>query len=124
MDLNPALGRSWNFRDGPFEIASYCLEKTAGKDRTKILVLLNAWLDSSKDMDAPWDLDTVNYWMGRLKPLWEEDAEEELSELDALVVDQAETVPPEECQDTVVIVCNRSGLENGPCNIFTASNIV
>lgn len=85
MDLNPQPPAEWNGVDGPYELAEYCI-----KSDSKLLVLLDNWLDPSLqnpeveigeehgpdgtnedhgDDETP-EWNTLNYWCARLKPLW------------------------------------------------------
>ena len=94
MDLNVQPPAYWT-SDGPYEVADYCVQK-----ETSILVLLNAWLDSGTADDEVVDRETMSYWAARLRPLWEEDEDEEVTGGG---------------KETIVIVCNRCGEENGEC---------
>jgi protein N-terminal amidase len=106
MDLNPR-SPSWTFDGGPYELAEHCLKTGSG-----VLILLNAWLDSEEEKDMEEDISTMNYWATLLRPLWfrmgdnnnrsngEEDAEPQNSILSA-------------APETIVVICNRSGTENG-----------
>lgn len=106
MDLNPRA--PWTIDGGPYELADHCLKTGSG-----LLILLNAWLDSEREQDMEVDISTLNYWATMLRPLWSrmgEDAE-----------------PPQhasEDAETVVVVCNRSGVENGEAfpNILDLAN--
>lgn len=99
MDLNPLPPVEWTLRTGPYELADYC-RSSERKERTKLLILLNAWLDSHDNEDSKWDVGTLNYWCARLRPLWDvEHAREPGSE--------------SEGAETVVIVCNRCGVDDG-----------
>jgi protein N-terminal amidase len=90
MDLNPQPPAQWTSAEGPYELADHCVE-----NKTNLLVLLNAWLDSgaqddgdliSEDRDkenegdedkeemAGPDRQTLNFWTARLWPLWRRDA--------------------------------------------------
>lgn len=98
MDLNPdRLATAWSLEDGPYEVADHCV-----RTKTNVLLLLNSWLLSPQastpveDDDNDWD--TLEYWAARLRPLWVEDPGRDLSL---------------EPRETVVVVCNRSGEENG-----------
>lgn len=108
MDLNPHPPNYWASREGPFELAEYCRNKNE-KPRTNILVLLNAWLDSKADMhNQDVDMQTVAYWTARLRPLWDNDhnaTENDVTSTDRKDVDSH--------AETIVIICNRSGEENG-----------
>ncbi|TDL22151.1 hydrolase [Rickenella mellea] len=104
MDLNPQPPAHWQLKEGPYELASYCLEEVAGKPRTNVLLLLNAWLDSKVDPEDEHDYDTLEYWIARLNPLWSDLTQEQKED---------ETVPSEESKDTIVVICNRAGEENG-----------
>ena len=93
MDLNPQPPAEWtSITAGPYELADHCV-----KHKSKLLVLLNAWLDptvdvaqddkdsecqdettkedeegdSSDDEEPEWG--TLNYWSARLRPLWRSD---------------------------------------------------
>jgi protein N-terminal amidase len=92
MDLNSRT-REWSIEDGPYELADYCLA-----NNTRLLVLLNAWLYSPMDDDSDrvaWY--TIDYWITRLRPLWEKKENTNLTC----------------CEETIVVVCNRSGEEAG-----------
>ncbi|KAI0345908.1 carbon-nitrogen hydrolase [Trametopsis cervina] len=108
MDLNPIPPASWSLEDGPYEIADFCLEKEAN-----VLVLLNAWLDSKQEPENVRDWHTLNYWAARLRPLWARtvDIEDEEDYGDS---DEESPSPATTNQrETIVIVCNRAGTENG-----------
>lgn len=110
MDLNAQPPALWTLEDGPYEIAQHCLDKKAN-----VLVLLNAWLDSCREFDDPKDWSTLNFWAARLRPLWarSEDIEDEGDEEE----------PPQnngiDSRETIVIICNRSGTENGGSHLNT-----
>jgi protein N-terminal amidase len=91
MDLNPFPPADWRGADGPYELASH-----AWSTRTDVLVLLNAWLDSGHDPADVHDWHTLNYWAARLRPLWD--------------IDTENTGAPKQ---TLVVICNRTGTENG-----------
>ncbi|KAI9508869.1 carbon-nitrogen hydrolase [Russula earlei] len=99
MDLNPRS--PWTPDGGPYELAGHCLETGSG-----LLVLLNAWLDSGRDPEEEEDASTLDCWATLLRPLWcrmSHDLEGE------------DAAPPDASEDTetIVVVCNRSGVENG-----------
>jgi len=101
MDLN-TKSPSWTIDGGPYDLADHCLETGSG-----ILILLNAWLDSEQENDMEEDISTMNYWATMLRPLWyrmgnisgEDDAEPQ-NNISA-------------GSETIVVICNRSGTENG-----------
>ena len=103
MDLNPQI-ENWTWAEGPYELADYCLAK-----KTNVLVLLNAWLyseqdtedNSDKDPDDTYAWTTLNYWAQRLRPLWAKSTSNTLGE-----------------EETIVVVCNRSGEEGGKDTSF------
>jgi protein N-terminal amidase len=105
MDLNPHPPRLWTLSDGPYEVADHVM-----KTGSHVLLLLNAWLDSQEDQDSEEDWQTLNYWAARLRPLWEKEDEEwkvgEASDITHRqhIMDKAVTS---------VIICNRTGEENG-----------
>lgn len=91
MDLNTQPPAIWDTLDGPYELARHHLAS-----KSSVLILLNAWLDSEEDPENEVDERTLNYWAMRLRPLWSE--EEEVAEKGT---------------ETMVVVCNRAGEENG-----------
>ncbi|KAF8583336.1 carbon-nitrogen hydrolase [Ramaria rubella] len=99
MDLNPSPPAVWTSKDGPYELASFALD-----NNTRLLVILCAWLDSKEHTDKPWDTQTVNYWIARLLPLWRRMDDK-----------QAE-------QDTIVAICNRSGVDGD--TLFAGTSII
>ncbi|KAF8215013.1 carbon-nitrogen hydrolase [Mycena galopus ATCC 62051] len=88
MDLNAQPPHQWTTADGPYEVADYCLTQ-----RTNLLVLLNAWLDSGEQPESDYDIHTIDFWAERLRPLWVESTSAS--------------------QEIRVVVCNRGGDENG-----------
>ncbi|KAF8895593.1 carbon-nitrogen hydrolase [Infundibulicybe gibba] len=103
MDLNPQPPALWTQMEGPYELGDYCLVK-----KTNILVMLNAWLDSGKEVEEESDWQTLNYWAARLNPMWEADRRGNSDSGHQVVVDDDDNG-----KETVIIVCNRSGEENG-----------
>jgi len=69
---------------------------------------LNAWLDSEVEQEVDEDISTLNYWATLLRPLWDRTGNGENGGEDA--ESQYNT---SEDTETVVVVCNRSGVENG-----------
>ncbi|KAI9058223.1 carbon-nitrogen hydrolase [Trametes sanguinea] len=127
MDLNAQPPAVWSdLVSGPYEVAEYCIQQ-----RTRVLVLLNAWLDSrtgkdgkglvahpedGEDADEETDWRTIEYWAMRLRPLWAKVVQEgkELDGRDASEQAQAQDGDgrnPDE--ELLVVICNRSGTENG-----------
>ena len=109
MDLNPQ-SPSWTFDGGPYELADHCLNTGSG-----LLILLDAWLDSEEETDMEMDISTMNYWATLLRPLWyrmgdngSNGGEEEEGGAEPQNR-SSETEDPE----TIVVICNRSGTENG-----------
>ena len=100
MDLNPRS--PWTLDGGPYDLADHCL-----KTRSDVLILLNAWLDSEEEQDSEEDISTMNYWATLLRPLWHQQGNGSNGEGD---YEPRET---SEDAETVVVVCNRSGVENG-----------
>jgi len=113
MDLNPQ-SPSWTLDEGPYELADHCQKTESG-----LLILLNAWLDSEEVMDMEEDISTMNYWATRLRPLWYrmpvgnngEDGEPEVAEPQNISEDP----------ETIVVICNRSGTENGESIPYTCT---
>ncbi|KAG5646012.1 hypothetical protein DXG03_004614 [Asterophora parasitica] len=166
MDLNPHPAATWTREGGPYELADHC-----AKNKSRVLVLLNAWLFSGMDEegepqgydkeehdnvsvlndvsgkdniettvgevgDEDPDWYTLRYWTARLRPLWRRDGRRRGSnetiasdsgtdgseEIEGEVVEEAvdeeeleEEKPPHE---TIVVVCNRTGKENGTRQFF------
>lgn len=102
MDLNVQPPAEWLLEEGPYELADHCLSHN-----TKLLVLLNSWLDSGAEESQPKDWITLNYWSSRLRPLWVAPSPEG-SPYNPLANTNRNTG-----QETFVVICNRSGEENG-----------
>lgn len=104
MDLNPQIPE-WTSAEGPYELADYAISNKAN-----VLLLLNSWLDSGKELDEPNDWHTLNYWAVRTRPLWTDGKGDASS-------DEEDHKPDSETTDsgdeTIVVICNRSGEENG-----------
>jgi protein N-terminal amidase len=98
MDLNVKRPAEWKSIEGPYEIASHCIA-----EKSNLLILLNAWLESPEDAgdDQAWA--TMNFWAHRLLPLWK----------------PQEGASTNDQRDVGVVICNRTGNENGesyvPC---------
>jgi protein N-terminal amidase len=99
MDLNPLpTSIEW---PAPCELASFALSR-----RSRVLVLLCAWLDSDQHPDdVKWDLTTVVYWRQRLLPLWSTDSPD--------LRPMPEYLAPSDHDETIVVICNRIGTERG-----------
>lgn len=121
MDLNVQPPAMWDLTLGPYEIAEYCVAQ-----KTNLLILLNAWLDSKESPEEDTDWRTINYWALRLRPLWakvvEADAKAEAEdadrsgESDSVSEDEGRAADLEGRKpgdELVVVVCNRCGEENG-----------
>lgn len=102
MDLNPQTPQ-WTSAAGPYELADYCIAK-----KSNLLILLNAWLDSGDEPDEEKDWGTLNYWAARTSPLWS----------DRVLHKDTKASDSDQGHETIVIVCNRSGDENGEPWIF------
>ena len=103
MDLNPQ-SPSWTLDGGPYELAEHCLKTGSG-----LLVLLNAWLDSEEEMEREEDISTMNYWATLLRPLWYRMGNDGSNGDGEHAGPQITSEGPE----TIVVICNRSGTENG-----------
>jgi protein N-terminal amidase len=98
MDLNPLPENlTW---PAPCELASFALS-----NRSQILVILCAWLDSKEDPRSAWDTTTIQFWIERLLPLWSKSSPD-LRPMNGMEV-------PDDHDETIVVICNRSGLERG-----------
>jgi len=143
MDLNPQPPANWTSAAGPYELADYCVE-----NKTNILLLLNAWLDSNVWEDADLiaeesedgdgekregergeevtgpDQDTLNYWAARLWPLWRKDVSRRGStasqggEIDAEEDRDGQEEENRRAHETIVVACNRTGEENGTLIVY------
>src|SRR6266545_3607443 len=103
MDLNPQI-ENWTSLGPPHEIAAHCLSNKAN-----VLVLLNAWLDSTAEPKKAHDWSTLNFWSARLRPLWGKNEVDKESNGSSSASDNSEHGR----QKTIVVICNRSGYENG-----------
>jgi protein N-terminal amidase len=65
--------------------------------------------DGAENEDHDYDLHNVNYWAARLRPLWVKEGVEGGFVED----DDLQTMDKGEVGETVVVVCNRFGEENG-----------
>jgi protein N-terminal amidase len=88
MDLNPRA-----------DMDDHALADHCAREGVRVLVLLNAWLDAAEDEAAQpggagegWH--TLAFWAARLRPLY---------------------APGSEPHETLVVVCNRTGTEEGAC---------
>jgi protein N-terminal amidase len=109
MDLNPQ-SPSWTIDGGPYELADHCTKTGSG-----LLILLNAWLDSEEEMDEDIDISTMNYWATLLRPLWYRMGNNGGSDGE----ENAEPQSRSEDSETIVVICNRSGTENGGAFPYT-----
>lgn len=126
MDLNAHPPADWTSPHAPFEIAAHCVAQ-----KSDILILLDAWLDSGKttseydggeaeeDEEGECDWQTVNFWAYRLNPLWEKDLETIAGESGKSLAsgDVSESNEPPKKAETIVVVCNRTGEENGKSSL-------
>ena len=107
MDLNPQIP-DWTHAQGPYELADHCIST-----KSNVLILLCAWLDSQKEVDETHDWSTLNYWATRTRPLWSNGNDSDPSEEEQ---DTSTSEPPS--NETLVIICNRTGQENGQSKLF------
>ncbi|KAL1742339.1 carbon-nitrogen hydrolase [Schizophyllum fasciatum] len=108
MDLNAQPPAIWTLEEGPYEIAEH-----ARAHRSHLLVLLNNWLDSGEEPEEATDWHTLNFWAARLRPLWQKE-----NGMDTVGDGNSDA---EEGQRTVVVICNRTGTENGKTFAGTSS---
>ncbi|KAI0755107.1 carbon-nitrogen hydrolase [Daedaleopsis nitida] len=120
MDLNVQPPALWDSALGPYEIAEYCIAQ-----KTNVLVLLNAWLDSEMRPEDDTDWQTINYWAMRLRPLWARVVEADKradpsgshpdsdSDAEEARADEPHPDGRKPGEELVVVVCNRCGEENG-----------
>ncbi|KAF8644683.1 hypothetical protein AX16_008343 [Volvariella volvacea WC 439] len=107
MDLNPRPEATWTL-EGPYEIADDCV-----KHKTNLLVMLNAWLDSGEEKEEKHDWQTLNYWGARLRPLWVNKEMEMRSDEGVEEDEDSGDTDGDGVPETIVVVCNRTGHENG-----------
>lgn len=106
MDINVQKPSEWKSIEGPYEMASYCVA-----ENSNLLILLNAWLESPDDIGDDHAWVTLSFWAERLRPLWE----------------QREGISANDRRGTNVIVCNRTGNENGesyPSGLCDSARVV
>lgn len=113
MDLNPQIP-NWTYAGGPFEIADHCVSK-----KSNLLILLNAWLDSGAEIEEKHDWQTLNYWAARTKPLWSNGNDSD-SDNDSDSSAKEQDIGKADSNETLVVICNRSGQENGETHIFSS----
>ena len=117
MDLNPQV-QDWSLARGPYEIADHCIST-----KSNVLIVLSAWVDSQRkleELDEKYDWSTVDYWASRTRPLWSDGNYSDSSEeQDTLTYD-----PPLASNETIVIVCNRTGQENGQSRFVSSISTV
>jgi len=111
MDLNPQIP-DWTSSEGPYELADYAISNKAN-----VLILLNAWLDSEQELHEPNDWHTLNYWAARTRPLWTDGKDDLDSDEEDHKSDLETTASGDE---TIVVICNRSGEENGIHIVFNS----
>ena len=92
MDLNPFPPAIWNSLDEsiPHEIAEYVKQQDV-----PLLVILCAWMDSGVDHLQEWDPKTLEFWLARLRPLWQTSNDKPFR------------------NETIVVLCNKCGSEGG-----------
>lgn len=79
------------------------------------MILLNAWLDSGEDVEDEICSSTLDFWAARLRPLWAKH-ELDISDSDSEDSGEHETgsqIESEAGEETLVVICNRCGEENG-----------
>ncbi|KAI0270014.1 hypothetical protein BC834DRAFT_864504 [Gloeopeniophorella convolvens] len=79
--------------------------------RARVLVLLNAWIDSGVEEQRAEDWATLNAWATRLWPLWHRKKRTGGGGLGG--GERADGEGEDEDEDTLVLVCNRTGVEDG-----------
>ena len=113
MDLNPHPSNTDDDLSPVCELAEFTIQKKA-----RILVVMCAWLNSEVSPDSQWDMVNIDYWMRRVRPLWERPemsvnhAEASLHQL-ALDPGTKEALGAVEDRETIVVISNRTGIERG-----------
>jgi protein N-terminal amidase len=95
MDLNP-FTPDRNDESWQYELADYCLTS-----KTDLLVLLNAWLDPGIEAEDEPSWKTLGYWAARSRPLWSKSN------------DPSDHDNSDYNRYTTLVICNRTGEENG-----------
>ena len=114
MDLNPHPPTTDGDLPLVCELAEFAIQKSA-----RILVVLCAWQNSSDPPDSQWDMTNIGYWAERVRPLWElpgTSVDLAGASLHHLPLDSGTTSEtPEIVEDrkTIVVICNRTGIERG-----------
>jgi len=109
MDLNPQDMDRDSFP--VCELAEFAKQKNA-----RILVVLCAWLHSGDSPDSQWDMTNINYWVARVKPLWKRQETSVNNEGTSPLLGPgttSETSGAVEDRETIVVICNRIGIEQG-----------
>ncbi|KAJ3837858.1 carbon-nitrogen hydrolase [Lentinula raphanica] len=112
MDLNAHPPADWQSVEAPYEFGEYAAKKISeGEAARGVAVLVNAWLDSgvwnleeeeeTKEKAVDWT--TVKFWINRLRPLWDFKSEK----------DRGRGLGGAENKETIVVICNRTGVERG-----------
>ena len=115
MDLNPQPS---NTDDDPppvyYELAEFAVQKNA-----RILVVLCAWVHSGHSPDSQLDMINTAYWTERVRPLWER-PEISVNHAGTSLHPPAlgpsttrETLEAVEDRETIVVISNRTGIEQG-----------
>jgi protein N-terminal amidase len=99
--LNPQ-SPSWTFNGGPYELADHCLKK-----RSSLITLLNTRLDSKEEKYMEEDISTMNYRATLLRSLWYGMGNNGSNGKGAGPQNISED------SETIVVIYNRSGTENG-----------
>ena len=114
MDICPHPPNTHDDPSPACELAEFAIEKNA-----RILVVLCAWLNSGTSPDSQWDTENINYWAERVRPLWEwpvksdNHAGSSLHQLALGPGTTRETPDAVESRETIVVICNRTGIERG-----------
>jgi len=114
MDLNPHPPNTDDDLSPVYELAEFAIQKNA-----RILVVLCAWLNSGDSPDSQWDMVNIGYWAERVRPLWERpgtSVDHAGASPHGLALDQgttSETPEVVEGRETIVVICNRTGIERG-----------
>jgi protein N-terminal amidase len=86
------------------ELAEFAIQKNA-----RMLVVLCAWLHSGHSPDSHWDMENIDYWVTRVRPLWERPG----TSVNHARPDTRKPSEAAEDRETVVVICNRTGIERG-----------
>lgn len=116
MDLNAQV-LEWTTTAGPYELAEHAIAS-----KSRLLILLSNWLDSEVKPEEENDYSTLNFWAARLLPLWAKRGVD--SKYSSEVSDDSAGDSGPVDDETMVVICNRSGKENGTLHLCPSTRVI